>query len=82
MAPMTSAEISEIIKNVAFEEFLYDLPKCYFSLFSSLIMAILHTQIPAKVNVHHLVMSDKAAYEKNFTEAAQVMLAPFYWHEK
>lgn len=30
-------------------------------------MAVLQTQIPAKVNEHHLLMSDKAAYEKNFT---------------
>jgi len=78
MVPVTSQEISEIIKNVAFEEFLYDLPKCYFLLFASLIMAILQTQIPTKVNEHHLVMSDKAAYEKNFTGAAQETLAPFY----
>ncbi len=30
-------------------------------------MAVLQTQIPAKVNERHLLLSDKAAYEKNFT---------------
>lgn len=41
-------------------------------------MTILQTQIPAKVNEHRLLIPDKAAYEKNFTGAAQVMLATFY----